>query len=121
MHTTRTANSTAAQANALTAVLKTVLSPVAAYLKRQKNRREVEAMLDLNPHLLRDIGLTRGDVADAAGANADPAAVLNARRAERLARDARALSIPARHAYKASCGRSLTVLSNTLTGGHWAS
>ena len=52
---------------------------------RFSNRRKTRRMLDLSPHLLNDIGLTRDDVMDALTSPGDPADILNARRQARCA------------------------------------
>lgn len=64
-----------------------ILRAAAATFHRFRNRRKIRHMLDLSPHLLDDIGLTRSDVAAAIGSgrSENPADVLNARRAARIA------------------------------------
>ncbi len=63
------------------------LQSIARTARRWNNRRKVSAMLDLSPHLLNDIGLSRTDVIDAIGSvgSQDPVEVLNARRVARCA------------------------------------
>ena len=63
------------------------LKAIAAAFRRFNNRRKIKHMLDLSPHMLRDIGLTHSDVVDAIGASRhqNPSDVLNARRAARIA------------------------------------
>ena len=68
-------------------VVKRTIKSIAATARRMNSRRKLKLMLDLSPHLLDDIGLSRSDVADAltAGHSQDPVELLNARRATRCA------------------------------------
>jgi len=52
--------------HAPTSIFTRVATGLAAFLRRQKNRRKVKATADLSPQLLDDIGLSRADV-DAMG------------------------------------------------------
>jgi uncharacterized protein YjiS (DUF1127 family) len=48
----------------------------AGYWRKRVNRRRVKALLELDDHLLADIGLTRADIDTALGSAADASAVL---------------------------------------------
>ena len=70
-----------------TSLISQLLKTTAATFRRFASRRKIKHMLDLSPHLLDDIGLTRADVIDAIGSSRfqNPTDVLNARRAARIA------------------------------------
>lgn len=116
MHTIPAHEPTSGVSSAVLAVIKSVLSPLTKRYIRARGRRNVRAMLELDDRTLRDIGLSRDDVCEAAMAAgaADPAGILRQRRADRLARHGLMEPVVPR--------RTLTpALSKTVTGGHWPS
>lgn len=70
-----------------TSLANQLLQTAVAAFQNFRNRRKIKHMLDLSPHLLDDIGLTRSDIVDAIGSSRfqNPSDVLNARRATRIA------------------------------------
>jgi uncharacterized protein YjiS (DUF1127 family) len=69
-----------------TSLINQLLQASVSAFRKFQNRRKLKHMLDLSPHLLNDIGLTRSDVVDAIGSSRfqNPTDVLNARRAARI-------------------------------------
>ena len=63
-----------------------VLRTMARLWRAWRNRRDVAKLLNLDDYMLRDIGLTRGDVTGALSSprNHDPSEILIGKRNERL-------------------------------------
>jgi uncharacterized protein YjiS (DUF1127 family) len=74
-----------ALARALLVVIATLVRWVKLAVRGMQNRRQAVALAHLDSHMLADIGLTRGDVHDAAATPIweDPTALLRARALER--------------------------------------
>lgn len=82
---------TSLTAPAAVSIVARIAASVSEFLRRRKNRRKIEAMANLSPHLLDDIGLTCWDIDDAlsAGQGMDPVTLLKVRRKANIAEMAR--------------------------------
>ena len=99
-----------------------IANALTSYLRRVRNRRQAIAMLELPPHVLRDVGLTHCDVADAviASRSEDASQVLNARRAAHLAEGGLMRNPLPHDRFAIDHAQGARPLSKTLTGGYWS-
>ena len=122
MHTTRANDHLSGVSSTILAFASALLSPLARRIARARDRRKIRAMLELDDRTLRDIGISYGDVYEAAMAGGEdkPSDILRRRRADRFAQRG-PLEPVRRRRFEPARVNHLPCVSSALSSGHWQS